>query len=62
MKNKGALMQWRGFPSDKMRKGIPGGGISRGKRAGQKQSDALEKLDVEQEEQVLISTGPRHMS
>lgn len=47
--------------SDRVRKEIPGRGTNRGKRSGQEQSDALEKLDMEQEEQVLISTGPRHM-
>lgn len=48
--------------SDRVRKEIPGRGTSKGKRSEQEQSDALEKLDMEREEQVLISTGPRHMS
>lgn len=48
------------FPSNRMKKGISQRGNSRGKRSGQEESDALEKLDMEQEEQVLISAGRRH--
>lgn len=50
------------FPSNRMKKGISRRGTSRSKRSGQEESDALEKLDMEQEEQVLISAGRRHMS
>lgn len=50
------------FPSNRMKKGISRRGTSRGKRSGREESDALEKLDMEQEEQVLISAGRRHTS
>ena len=51
-----------GFSPNRVRKAIPGRGTRRGNRVGQEQLDALEKLSVEHEEQVLKSTRPRHMS